>query len=100
MGDGLSAGLDLDPVFCLSYFHPAAKPFGGDGVTIGMETDVSLEVDDALMEPVDVGHPDGEWLQARLLKGAKLARYRPEAPLEPPVTLFPPPPAPARPLRP
>src|SRR6266851_4798969 len=87
MGDALSAALDLDPVLCLSYFYPAAEPFGRDRVTIGMETDVSLEVDDALMEPVDVGHPDGEWLQARLLKGEELARYRPEVTLVPPVDL-------------
>jgi hypothetical protein len=54
--------LNVDLVFGFADLHAAADPGGGNREPIGVQRDVALGIDRALLDPVDFRNPDRQWL--------------------------------------
>src|SRR5260370_29467144 len=70
--------LNLDLVLGLAHLDAAANPGDWNGVAVGMQRNVALDIDGTLMQPVDLGNPDLQRLQLMLLDGEQLAGNRVE----------------------
>ena len=66
--------LDFDVVFRLANLNAAADPGDGHGVSIGVQRDVSFDIHDALMKPVDLRNPNGQRFQMHPFDSKQLAR--------------------------
>lgn len=65
---------DLDRAQRLAHLHPASDHLPGDRVAIAPYVDVALGVDDALVDPVNLGHVQRQTAQMQSLGGEELAR--------------------------
>src|SRR6202789_1607730 len=72
--DAARAVVDLDPVLGLARLDTAADQSPGRRVAVGVDVDVSLAVDDPLVEPVALGHVARQRRKARPLDREELAR--------------------------
>jgi hypothetical protein len=80
-GDLARSRGDDDAVLRLAHLEAPADVLRGDGVGIGVEGDVALDVDEPLMEQVGFGDPPGQAAQGRVLGGEQLAGRGLEVPL-------------------
>src|ERR1700739_824814 len=69
-------GIELDLDFAAGFadLDAAAGPGVRDRVAVGMQGDITFDVDDALMKAVDLWNPGRQWLQAGLFQGKEFAR--------------------------
>ena len=70
-----------DAVLGLAHLEAAADERGGHGVVVGVEGDVALDIDQALVDQIRLGDPAGQPPQGRVLDGEQLARRGLELPL-------------------
>ncbi len=66
--------LNLDLVSGFAHFDSAANPGDRDGISVGVERDVALDIHYALVQPVDFRDPDRQRFKMHLLDGEQLAR--------------------------
>ncbi len=64
--------LDLDFVPGLAHLHAAADPFHRDRVAVAVQRDISFDIDQALLQPVDFRNPRRQRLQMQVFSGEQL----------------------------
>ncbi len=74
VGEALPATGDDDLAPALPDLDAFADPVCGHGVAIGIDGDVGVDVDDALVEQVGLGDPDGKRSQLGTLDVVELDR--------------------------
>ena len=67
--------LDLHLVLGFAHLHPAADPGHRHRITIAVQGDVTFDIHQAFLQPVDLGNPDRQRSQMPLLDGEQLAGH-------------------------
>jgi hypothetical protein len=68
--------LDLNLVLGLSHLHAAAHPVQWNRIVVGVQYNVTFDIHQALMQPVDLRNPGRQRFQTQTLHREQLARNR------------------------
>src|SRR5580704_2869592 len=86
--------LNLDLVLRLAYLHAPADPVHRDRIAVAVQRDISFDIHQALLQPVDFRNPRRQRFQMQPLDGKQLTRNRADMFLISPVHLVAPLPRP------
>src|ERR1700692_234645 len=68
--------LNLDLVLSLAYLHTPADPVHRDRIAVAVQRDISFDIHQALLQPVDFRNPRQQRLQMQPLDCKQLTRNR------------------------